>query len=191
MCEPASIGYVAVAVVAAVTGYAENRQTAKRQDNAIRTTTEMEQMDLNRQADQMNEAARAQMNDAARKATHDQALFDVVAGEYGGGNSVDRARTIGDIQSNENLSVIATNSQNAASENGFAHLATTAQANAKLAAINQPSGWGTALQIGGAATKAYADYLPTTESYQQEHAARRKKYGDSMAEWSRRQGGGK
>ncbi len=191
MCEPVEIGYLAVAVASAVVGYTENRQTAKRQDNAVRTNAEMEQMDLNRQADQMNEAARGQMNTAARKATHDQALFDVVAGEYGGGNSVDRARTIGDIQSNENLSTIALNSQNSASENGFAQLATTTQANAKLAAINQPSGWGTALQIGGAATKAYAAYLPTTEGYQQEQAARRKKYGDSMAEWSRKQGGGK
>ena len=134
------------------------------------------------------------MNAAARKALQDAALFDVVAGEYGGGNSIDRARTIGNLQANETLATIAANARNAQSETGFRRLATLDQTQAKLAAINRPSVLGTALKIGGAAAGAYAQWDATSEygsdrrlfEMQRDAPARVARSNARWAEWSKK-----
>ena len=163
MCDPTGMSYmyIASAVLAAGSAVAQHEQ-ARSQGNkmadAAKRENELIQADLTRQADQQDAAARAELNAANRKAIHDAALFDVVAGEYGDGNSVGRARTIGNVQANENLSTIAANARTAQSETGFRRLSTLDTAQAKLAAINRPSVLGTALQIGGAGLNAYAGY---------------------------------
>ena len=160
MCEPTTIAVMSLALATASAGaqYENTRKTASQTADNANRAAESAQADLNRQQQQTDAATAQQMNEAARKAQKDSALFDVVAGEYGGGNSVDRARTIGNLQTNENLATMTSNARTGAAENGFSQLATIAQAKARLAAINQPSMLGTALQIGGAATSAYAGY---------------------------------
>ena len=158
MCEPTTLAYIAFAAAAAgaVAQHDQARSTGNKMADAAKRENELIQADLTRQSDQQDAAARAEMNAANRKAMQDAALFDVVAGEYGGGNSVDRARTLGNLQANENLATIAANARTGQSETGFRRLATLDQAQAKLAGINRPSVLGTALQIGGAAVNAYA-----------------------------------
>jgi hypothetical protein len=153
--------YIASFVLAAGSAVAQNEQarsTGNKMAEAAKRENELIQGDLTRQASQQDAAARAEMNAANRKAMSDAALFDVVAGEYGGGNSVDRARSIGNLQSNENLATIAANARNAQGEIGFNRLSTLDRTNSRLAAINRGSTLGTALQIGGAAVNAYAGY---------------------------------
>lgn len=163
MCDPTGTTYfyIASALIAAGGAVAQHEQ-ARSQGNRMADAADREndlmQADLQRQADQQDAAARAEMNEANRKAIHDAALFDVVAGEYGGGNSVNRARSIGNLQANENLATIAANARTTQSETGFKRLSTLDMANSKLAAIAQPSVVGTALQIAGAGANAYAGY---------------------------------
>jgi len=155
MCEPTTIALAITAVSAAVS-YQQQGQAAKRQSENIQRTNDLQQMDLARQHQQQTEAEAEQMNQANRQATQSKALFDAVAGEYGGGNTVDRTESIANVQANENLATMKRNADNASNENSFAQLATTSQANAKLSTINTPSLLGTALQIGGATANAYA-----------------------------------
>lgn len=163
MCDPTGTSYlyIASAVLAAGSAVAQHEQ-ARNQGNkmadAAKRENELIQADLDRQASQQDAAARAEMNEANRKALRDTALFDVVAGEYGGGASVDRARTIGNLQSSENLATISANARNAQGETGFRRLASLGSTQSRLAAINRPSILGTALQIGGAGLNAYGGY---------------------------------
>ena len=149
---------LAIATVGALAGHDAMRQSANAQADGIKRQAELQQNDLARQSEQQREAAAAQMNEHARAAAKDTALFDVLTGEYGGGNSADRARATMGLQQDENLATIQGNARAAAGENSFASLAVQSQAQARLASIQRPSKLGTALQIGGAAAGAWSQH---------------------------------
>lgn len=150
MCDPVSIS-LGLSAATAVTSYAGMSASAEGQGEAVKRASQLQQMDLERQAGQQREAAAQQVNEQARAAQRDAALFDVIAGEYGGGNTADRTAAVARVQQGENLATMGRNAELASQENRFASLATTSAANARLASIQRPSLIGTALQIGGAA----------------------------------------
>lgn len=164
MCEPTTLLAISLALTAAsgAASYDQGRSNANKQTDALNKQADLQANDLARARDQQSEAAAQQMNESARKAFHDTSLFDAVAGEYGGGNTADRTRTIGEIQQGEQLATIAGNARTAQSETSFQQLATLSQANSRMASIQRPSLFGTALQIGGAAVSAYGNYKAQT-----------------------------
>lgn len=162
MCEPSVL--LALQVAQAGASYESQRQTASASADAIRKSTAMAQADLVRQQSQIDAQARQQLNAHARQAARDMALFDVVTGEFGGGNSASRARAVSEVQQGEDQSTIATNRDNAQMENRFASLATKARADGQLASIRQPSLFETGLSIASAAldyqTRSNAKKVP-------------------------------
>lgn len=157
MCEPTTLTLVSLGISAASAVAAHQQQSgqAKNQQAAIEREARLQQADLVRQRDQQFDAANAEMNEHARQAMQEMAMFDVVAGEYGGGNSVDRARTVGDVQNGEQLATISHNASIASGESSFRSLSVREQALSRIGAIQRPSNLGTALQIGSAAVNAY------------------------------------
>lgn len=150
MCSPlAALAVLQVAQAGA--SYEAQRQTASAQADSIRRASASAQTDLQRQQSQIDAQAAQQINAQARQAQKDMALFDVVTGEFGGGGSATRARTVAEVQRGENLSTIATNRDNAQMESHFASLATADRANSQLASIHQPSLFETGLDIASAA----------------------------------------
>jgi hypothetical protein len=158
MCIPIAVAGLIISAVGTVASVAAQQQQAKQQANALNAEHAQQQNDLNRQQDQYDQQARQAMNEQARQAMHDMALFDTVTGEYGGGNSADRAATIATVQNGEALATIAGNRDKAQMENRFQSLATTARTNSMLASIRQPSWIESGLRLGS----AYMDYKTQT-----------------------------
>lgn len=160
MCEPTTIALAGLALSAATTAaaYVQADENADRQQEALDKAEALNQMDLSRQRDQQAQAGAQQMNEAARQASKDMALFDVYAGEFGGGNSVDRAGTVKSVQNGEALATINQNIKTGMSENAFASAASVQQTNSRLASIQRPSAIGTTLQIGAQGLNAYSSY---------------------------------
>jgi hypothetical protein len=162
MCEPTTLALISIGLTAAsgVAGYQMQSKAAKQQEASIRADEALQQNDLARQRDQQHEAAAAQMNEQARAAQREMALFDVVSGEYGGGNTDTRGRAVASLQDSEQLATLADNAQTAFGENSFASMASSSRAQSRIAGIQRPSAFGTALQIGAAGLNAYAG-MPT------------------------------
>lgn len=154
MCYPILI----MAALTAAQAVASKRQQDvmySRNANAIKVQSDKEQAALNRQASQQHAADTQAVNDAAKKSLHDMALFDTVAGEYGGGVSDMRAATIQSVQRGDQLSTIAENGQNAQSEISFQGTDAHDMALARLGTIFPGSSLAMGLQIAGAAASAY------------------------------------
>ncbi|WP_157039642.1 virion core protein, T7 gp14 family [Aquincola tertiaricarbonis] len=139
--------------------YFQGTSNAKTAASNIKTAAEQQQMDLERQNEQQRQAAAGEMNEHAQRLMKDNALFDVVTGEYGGGNTAERSRAVASVQGGEQMATLSSNAQSALQENSFAASAASTRANAQLASIQRPSLFGTALQIGGGAVNAYTGYL--------------------------------
>jgi hypothetical protein len=161
MCEPATIAMLAITAAGALVAHEEQANQAQHQELAAKKQEDLQQNDLNRQQQQIDEQAKQAMNEQARKAMKDMALFDVITGEYGGGNSASRAATVATVQQGETLATIAGNRDKAQVENRFDSLATTARTNAMLASIRHPSWAQTGLTIAGAGMDAYTGYQKT------------------------------
>jgi hypothetical protein len=164
MCEPTTLTMLGIAIVGAFAANDQQRASSNRAADATKAQNDLVQNDLARQTEQQDAAGRAQMNDANRKALHDSALFDAVAGEYGGGNSVDRARAVGGLQQSEQLATIASNTRTAQGETAFQSLATMVNAQGRLNSLQYPSWIGTGLQIAGAGANAYAQHDQLTRA---------------------------
>lgn len=145
---------LAISAASALVSYDQQSQMADAQAEGIKRQRDLQLNDLARQGEQQREADAAQMNEAAKRSARDMAAFDVMAGEYGSGNSMERARATMGVQAGENMATLAGNARTAAGENSFSSLATKTRSSAQLASIAQPSAIGTALKIGG----AYANY---------------------------------
>jgi ATPase subunit of ABC transporter with duplicated ATPase domains len=157
MCLPAIpiAMQLAIAAASAAATYSSQSRAANAQERSIRQAGDLQQMDLTRQRDQQGEAAAQEANEHARSAARDAALFETVAGEYGGGNTADRASSVADIRTQERLATVGRNAELASQENSMATLASRHNTNARLASIQQPSKVGAALSIAGAAAGAY------------------------------------
>lgn len=161
MCEPVTLSYIGLGL-AAVSGAAQyegQRKSASQQADGLRKQQLLEQNDLIRQQQQIDAATRQQMSEASKAALRDMDLFGVVAGEYGGGRSVDRIAAIGDVNRGEQLATIAANRDNSQVENRFQSLATATATNSRLSSIQRPSLIETGLRIGGAAVNARQSQL--------------------------------
>lgn len=145
----------AMSAATAVASYAQGNAVADAQEQAIKQNAALQQADLDRQAGEQREADASQMNEQARAAMKDMALFDVVAGEFGGGVSSDRASASMGIQQGEATATLAKNSDNVARQGSMTSLALQARTGSQLASISRPSLIGTALSIGG----TYAGYM--------------------------------
>jgi hypothetical protein len=125
-------------------------QTASAQASAIEDQANRQQGDRQRVEDEAARRANAEMNEVARQRQADLALFDAVAGEYGGGASVSRGRAVRSVQAGERAETIRSNASGTMSQLGFEGRSLQSQANSRLAAIDQPSILETGLQIGSA-----------------------------------------
>jgi hypothetical protein len=155
MCNPLLI-MVAVSAAQAAAQKREQDVQYSRQSAAIKQQHDTEQNAITRQAQQQHAADTQAVNDAAKKSLHDMALFDTVAGEYGGGVSDARAATIQSVQRGEQLSTIAENGSTAQSEISFQGSNAHDMALARLGSIHPGSALAMGLQIAGAAAGAYA-----------------------------------
>lgn len=147
-----------IAAASAAHGHETARRTANITKDGLKRESDLQQADLARQRDQQFAADAAATNAHAKQAAKEAALFDVVAGEYGGGNSVDRARTVGSVNTGEQLATLADNARTGMGEASFRSFSLAEQATSRLNSIQMPSKLGTALQIGAAGTRIYSGY---------------------------------
>lgn len=160
MCGPFAVPLtqLAITAVSAAAAHDQQRRSSNIAQDNLDRQQDLEQNDLARQQVQIHEAATAEANEHARRASADMALFDAVAGEYGGGNSVNSNRAAMGIQQGEGLATIQRNASLQSSEAGFASLASRVRYQGASASIERPSWLQTGLKIGGAAATAYGQY---------------------------------
>ena len=154
MCYVQAI-YLGVAALMAYDSHEQGVDNAERQGEALAKEHDLKQSDLRRQQQQQYDAQAAEQNAAARQAARDAALFDVVAGEYGGGNSVDRARAVSQINVDETIATIGRNGSTAREETLFRSIATQKSSLSQIGTLKGPSRLGTALKLGAAAGDYY------------------------------------
>lgn len=154
---------LAISALSAGAAHDAGRRQANQQSDALRDAAYLQGNDLQRQQSQQGAAAAEQMNEHAREAAGDMARAQTIAGEYGGGNSVDRGMAVLGMRAGEGLATIASNAGMADEQTRFDALASTRRTASQLASTQRPSNFGTALQIGGAAVNARAQYLSMTK----------------------------
>lgn len=139
---------------------------ASKQARAVEKASQQRENDRKRQQDEAFRQGTAQVNEESRRAREDMALFDTLAGEFGGGRSVDRVRTIANVQNSERMATLGNNSRLQLAQIGFDGLANEARTNSQLAAIDRPSVLGSALTIGNAymQDKRYQDRTQKPQS---------------------------
>ena len=147
-----------ISAASAAYQYNQGSKAAKTQARNITMDNARKSMDTARAQDQHARSGAETLNEASRRAAHDSALFQAVAGEFGGGATSDRGAAVMDVQQGENLASLEANAMTGLSELGFQQVAQTDIANERLAAIARPSALGTALAIGASAAGAYGDY---------------------------------
>lgn len=165
MCEPTTIAYatLALATVSAGVQYDQGRRTANQQRDAIKRNEELQAMDAARQQSQLAAQGAEEMNAAQRQAMADMATLDAIAGEYGGGNTVNRTATVQGIQAGEQLATIRSNARTGLNEAAAGAFAARERSMSQLRNVQGPSLFGTALQIGGAALNSYSNYKSLTD----------------------------
>jgi hypothetical protein len=164
MCEMTTlmVASMAISAASAYSSYRAQSDSAKQQTRALQKEGDLQQMDLARQAQQQAEAGTDDMNAAARAAQADLATFDVIAGEFGGGNSAERARTIQEVQQGEHLATISRNASTGMSETAFSANAARERNLSQLRSVRAPSKLAMGLQIAGAAVDTYSTYKQRT-----------------------------
>lgn len=166
MCEASTLmlASMALTVASGAAAYKQQSNTAKQQADAVETDRALQQNDLVRQQDQQTRAASQEMNEQARQSLADSALFDVITGEYGGGNTANRGMAVMGVQQGEQQAVIGSNARTAAGETGFRSLAVQQQASSRIASISRPSAFGSLLTIASAVA-------PTAQQYREHQLA--------------------
>ena len=130
-------------------------KAAEQQSQALSQAADLRQADLDRQMLQQGAASAEEMNAAHRSAMSDMATLDTLSGEYGGGNTVARGRSVLAAQQDETLATVGANARNGLAEIGHASIASNQNALSQIRAIQAPSRAGTMLQIGSQAVSAY------------------------------------
>lgn len=172
MCDPVTLSYAALGIMAAGTVYSHNEQAKQyeRQAANIQRASDLEALDLMRQSGQQREATAQDMNEAARRAREDAALFEVQAGEYGSGLSQARGLSVMGIQQSEQMATIARNEGIAQGEIGFRSIQSRELARQRLDSLSRPSRTGTLLTIGAQAVGTQT----TVRRYQDQQDATKK-----------------
>lgn len=165
MCDPVSISIATLGLTAGGLVMQHNSQAdaAEKEGAAIKRNLELQQMDSARQMDQLATQGAEEMNAAARQAMADMAGLDAIAQEYGGGNTVERTKSIQTIQADEQLATIGANARGGIFESAFQATAAQERAKSQLASIRTPSRAATVLQIGAAAGNSYGSYKNLTK----------------------------
>lgn len=137
-----------IMLISAILGAVQQQEQADATEASMQRAAALKENDRRRQQDEAFQAATQETNELARQAQADMALFDTIAGEYGGGNTVDRARTVQGIQTAERYATVASNARSGFSQLGFEGLMNVERTRTQLNGIQRPSLAGTALQIG-------------------------------------------
>jgi hypothetical protein len=153
---------LAISAATAGASYDSGRKTANTQSDAIKRNDELQAMDSARQQSQISAQGAEDMNQAARAAQSDMASLDAISGEYGGGNSVNRSRSVLGIQSSESAATVSGNAKNSLNESAASAYANHSRNYSQLGAIQRPSLAMAGLQIGGAALDSYDRYKTRT-----------------------------
>lgn len=170
--DPLSWAYLIMAIVST---YAA-QDAADTQTKAIERASALKENDRKRQEDEAFRQGAALQNEHARQGASDMALFDVMAGEFGGGRSIERARAVGELQADERTATLGNDSRLALTRLGFDGLANKAQSDSQLSAINRPSLLSSAMTIGSAylGDKRYRDHVYINGEHINDYHARRK-----------------
>ncbi len=139
-----------IMIASALVSYFSANEAAEDQAEAVRRNTERQQTDRMRQQGEVQRQAAAAANEEARRRQADLALFDVVAGEFGGGPGVQRQRAVRRVVAEERMATLQSNEGAALGQLGMDGVSLASQADSRLAAIDRPSPFATALQIGAA-----------------------------------------
>lgn len=154
MCEPTVI-MMGLSLAASAAQMVQANKNANSQQEALDKAGVAEQLDLTRMLDQQHAAGTQQMNEAAKQGAKESALFDVVAGEFGGGATASRTGAINASTNSSNLATIQQNVQTGASETGFRSATALANTNARTASVGRVSNTGALLTLGGQAAGMY------------------------------------
>lgn len=149
---------MALAAGTAVYSHEQQSQAAEDQGEALNEAEKARQSDMERAMQQQAEAATEEMNAAHRASLNDMATLEAIAGEFGGGNTVSRARAVTALQHNENLATVTANGRRSVAEIGYASRASQFNTRNQLSSIQTPSKVGLALQIANAGAQAYGSY---------------------------------
>lgn len=155
MCDPVSATMAGLAIAGTLEAHKAGVKAAENQSEALSKAADLKQADLDRQMLQQGAANAEEMNAAHRSALNDMATLDTLSGEYGGGNTVARGRSVLQIQQDETLATVGANARNGLAEIGHASIASDQNALSQIRAIQYPSKVGTMLQIGTQALGAY------------------------------------
>lgn len=147
---------LAISAVTAAKAHDDGRRNANTQSDALKEAAYLEGNDLQRQQSQEASAAADQMNEHAQAASADMAHAQTIAGEYGGGNTIERGLAVLGAQQSGDLATVAANAGKVGEQTRFDALASNRRAASRLASIQRPSAFGTALTIGAAAVNSYA-----------------------------------
>ena len=137
-------------IAQALMQYFAASSAASAQAQAVSEQQARQETDRQRRVAETRRQAAAEANEEARRRQADLALFDVVAGEYGGGASVSRARSVREVQASERMATLQGNESAALGQLGADGVSIQRQASSRLAAIDRPNPFVTALQIGTA-----------------------------------------
>lgn len=139
-----------IAIISAILGYINQDEQASKQERALQKQADSRENDRRRQQDEAWRNATFETNELAKQAQSDMALFGVISGEYGGGNTVGRSMAVRQVQAGQNQAISIGNAQQGFTQLGFQGLSDVSQINSRMAAIDRPSLLGTALSIGNA-----------------------------------------
>lgn len=147
-----------MAISAATTISQHNAQmdAAKNQQDALDLNNRVTHMDLQRQATQQAEQAAGENNAYAAAARRDMATLDAFNGEYGGGNTGNRAVAVMGVQQGQDFATIGSNAMKKQGEISLASTASNLSTSQGIAAINKPSMTGSLLTIAGQTAGHYA-----------------------------------
>ncbi|MGQ0596756.1 virion core protein, T7 gp14 family [Aquabacterium sp.] len=155
MCDPVTATMAGLTIASTLLAHEEGVKAAENQSEALSKAEDMRQADLSRQMDQQNAAAADEMHTAHKAALANMATLDTLSGEYGGGNTASRERSVLQLQQEEDLATVNANNRNALAEIGQSSIASRQGTLSQIKAIKAPSQLGTMLQIGSQAAGAY------------------------------------
>lgn len=158
MCEPTTISMVMMGIAAAgaVAQQDAQRKQVNTQQDALKRQAEDDANTRGLQMAQVSEAAAKEANDRNKAAREEAAVYDAIAGEYGGGVSAERQSANVMFNRDNDLSTVTANKDRQLSQLGHEGSAAGFKYQSQLASLNRPSTLGTALKIAGSAASSYS-----------------------------------
>lgn len=158
MCYPALIG-LAISAVSAGVSYSEGNKSAKRQEQAMQSSAEMENIQTSQLYEQQNQAAMDESSQRHIEWLRELGRMKTAGAETGlMGATENRLERESEATAQRDIATIEANRLKSGQQAGSQAVAGNRRIKADMAGIKRPSLVGTGLQIAGAGVSAYSDY---------------------------------